>query len=128
MSQTRRSLLAAGATLATLGSAATAKAQSTVKVRIPAAEAVFKPAEVTIKVGDTVEWTNRSAVAHTVTCDPAKPKDKSHVNLPAGAATFDSGEIELDGTWKHTFTKPGTYKYCCLLHEDMNMVGTVVVA
>jgi plastocyanin len=104
-----------------------ARAAQTVKVRVPAAKAAFEPAEVRIKVGDTVEWTNRSIVAHTVTCDPAKAKTRTNVNLPAGAEAFDSGALEQDQTFTHLFPVAGTYKYVCLEHEAMGMVATVVV-
>ena len=121
----RRGVLAAGVAL-TAVQASSARAAQTVKVRIPAAETAYRPAEVTVKVGDTIEWENRSIVIHTVTCDPAKVKNKANVNLPAGAAAFDSGEMQQDQRFTHTFTVPGTYKYFCTGHEDMGMVATVV--
>jgi plastocyanin len=128
MNTDRRTVLLAGAAASLgLAAASTASAAETVKVRIPAAETAFKPEEVTIKVGDTVQWTNRSVVSHTVTCDPAKARDKSHVALPAGAAAFDSGELKQDTPWSQTFTVPGTYKYFCIEHEMMPMVATVIV-
>ena len=122
----RRSLLTATAAFGALAAAPVRAAQTT-KVRIPAARTAFEPKEVTVKVGDTVEWTNRSVVMHTVTCDPAKPKDKANVALPVGAQPFDSGEMGEDAVFKHTFSAPGTYKYLCIEHESMGMVGTVVV-
>lgn len=123
----RRHILAAGAAFATFGAASGVRAAETVKVRIPAARTAFEPAEVTIKVGDTVQWTNRSIVAHTVTCDPAKAKSKDSTSLPAGAAPFHSGDLAQGTPWLHTFTAPGVYKYFCHHHEDMMMVGTVTV-
>jgi plastocyanin len=42
-------------------------------------------------------------------------------------APFDSGNIEEDGSFSHTFTVKGTYKYVCVMHEAMGMVGTVIV-
>jgi plastocyanin len=121
----RRRLLTA--TVAFSAFAASARAAQTVRVRIPAARTAFEPKEVTIKVGDTVEWTNRSVVMHTVTCDPAKPKDKTNVALPTDAQPFDSGEMGEDAVFKHTFKSPGTYKYLCVEHESMGMVGAVIV-
>lgn len=127
MQLNRRALMTTALGLAGLAAAAPAKAAQTVKVRIPAARTAFEPAEVKIKVGDTVEWSNRGAVIHTVTFDPAKAKDKSHVQLPAGVQPFGSGEIGEDGTYSHTFTAKGTYKYVCVEHEAMGMVGSVIV-
>jgi plastocyanin len=89
---------------------------------------LFSPATVNVKVGDTVKWTNPGIITHTVTFDPAAAVDKAHVALPEGVAPFDSGNLEQDATFSHTFTVKGTYKYVCKLHEAMGMVGTVVVA
>jgi len=91
-------------------------------------KAIFSPATVNVKVGDTVKWTNPGIITHTVTCDPAAAVDKANEVLPEGVAPFDSGNMEQDGTYSHTFTTKGTYKYFCKLHEAMGMVGTVVVS
>jgi len=89
---------------------------------------VFVPATVNIKAGDTVKWTNPYNITHTVTFDPAQAQTASDVSLPAGVAPFGSGDIEEEGTFSHTFTAKGTYKYVCKYHEAMGMVGTVVVS
>lgn len=88
---------------------------------------LFVPASVTIKAGDTVKWTNPYNITHTVTFDPAQAQTASDVSLPAGVAPFGSGDIEEEGTFSHTFTEKGTYKYVCKYHEAMGMVGTVIV-
>jgi plastocyanin len=88
---------------------------------------VFVPASVTIKAGDTVKWTNPYNITHTVTFDPAQAQTASDVSLPAGVAPFGSADIEEEGTFSHTFTEKGTYKYVCKYHEAMGMVGTVIV-
>ena len=89
---------------------------------------VFVPASVNIKVGDTVKWTNPGIITHTVTFDPAQAATAANVALPAGVAPFDSGSMEEEATFSHTFTVKGTYKYVCKMHEAMGMVGTVVVS
>jgi len=99
----------------------------TVEVSMGRAKMVFLPAAVTIKVGDTVNWTNPAVVLHSVTFDPAKATKPGNVVLPAGVAPFDSGEMAQDATFSHTFTAKGTYKYICTMHEAMGMVGTVTV-
>lgn len=126
MNLDRRTMLLASAALA-LCPAAVRAAAAVVKVDIPDDKSTFEPAEVRIKVGDTVEWTNHALIEHTVTCDPAKAKSPKSVLLPAGAAKFDSGEFGTDQTWRHIFTAPGRYRYFCILHEDMGMIGEVVV-
>ena len=87
----------------------------------------FQPESVTVSAGDTVEWRNTSGVAHTVTADPQKAADPSHVHLPEGAQTFDSGIMQPGGTFQHTFTVPGRYQYVCLPHEAAGMIGEVIV-
>lgn len=87
----------------------------------------FTPDTVTISVGQTVEWDNTGLVHHTVTADPSKAADPQHVQLPAGAEPFDSGNLSPGQTFRHTFTVPGTYRYVCLPHEKMGMVGEVIV-
>ncbi len=87
----------------------------------------FDPKEVTIPVGGTVEWKNTAFFAHTVTFDPAKADDPSHVQLPPGVAPFDSGKLGGGKSWSHTFTVPGRYQYVCLPHEEHGMIGVVNV-
>lgn len=113
-----------------LTAAAPALAQGkTVDVSIKnSPKGVFVPATVNVSVGDTVTWTNPGVITHTVTFDPAKAMTPSDVVLPGGAAPFDSGDMEEDATFSHTFTAKGTYKYVCKYHEMMGMVGTVVVS
>ena len=88
----------------------------------------FNPDTVTIKAGDTVKWTNPHNISHTVTFDPSKAAAKENAVLPAGVEPFDSGPVEEEGTFSHTFTAKGTYKYVCVYHEAMGMVGTVIVS
>lgn len=70
----------------------------------------FSPASVTVKVGQTVTWTNNDSVAHTVTSDDG---------------SFDSGQLSPGATFKHTFDKAGQYSYHCSVHPDMT--GSVTV-
>jgi plastocyanin len=91
-------------------------------------KALFLPATVNIAVGDTVKWTNPGVITHTVTFDPSKAATASNVALPAGVEPFGSENMEEEATFSHTFTVKGTYKYICVMHESMGMVGTVVVS
>jgi plastocyanin len=63
-----------------------------------------------VEVGTTVEWRNRDPLAHTVTAD---------------SGAFDSGNLEPEARWSHTFTTPGTFSYHCTPHPHMK--ATVVV-
>ena len=89
---------------------------------------LFVPAVVTIKAGDTVHWSNSFSTTHSVTFDPSMATTPGNVALPEGVVPFDSGNIEEDGNYSHTFTVKGTYKYVCKYHEAMGMVGTVIVS
>jgi plastocyanin len=70
----------------------------------------FKPPTVTIHAGETVLFVNDDGDAHTVSAT-----DKS----------FDSGGLDTNERWRHTFAKAGTYSYFCELHPYMK--GTIVV-
>lgn len=63
----------------------------------------FSPAEVTIKAGETVTWTNNDGVAHTVT-----------------GADFDSGSLAPGKTFSHTFPTAGSFDYKCTIHPSMS--------
>jgi plastocyanin len=67
----------------------------------------FDPDELTIEKGQTVTWEWKESVLHNVTGDGFK------------------SENESDGTFTHTFTKPGTYDYQCTLHSGMKGKVTV---
>ncbi|MGK8553576.1 cupredoxin domain-containing protein [Nocardia gipuzkoensis] len=96
---------------------ATTTAQQTGE-RKPAAATVavddmkFSPAEVTVKVGDTVTWKFDDKVPHSVQGIGDKAMG---INSPI----LDKGE------WSYTFTNPGTYRYLCSLHPEMR--GSVTV-
>jgi plastocyanin len=64
---------------------------------------------------------------HTVTADPKRAKDPKHVELPTGAAPFDSGDIKAGASWQYTFDTPGRYTYVCVPHENLGMIGHVTV-
>lgn len=87
----------------------------------------FAPSQLTIRVGDTVQWVNRDDEAHTVTDDPSKARVSSHARLPLGATAWDSGDIPAGRTFTKTFTVPGQYVYFCKPHEMHGMIGVINV-
>ena len=87
----------------------------------------FEPSEITVSVGDRVEWRNVGNIAHTVTTDPSKVADPDGVGVPSGVEPWDSGLLGADATFSRRFRKAGTYRYVCIPHEGARMVGTVVV-
>jgi plastocyanin len=112
--------------LFTIGAASLAHA-ATVEVKMGDEPAVYEPATVTIKVGDTVTWTNTGKTLHSVTLVPEDAQNPASVSEPKGAATFDSGFMPPGAAFSYKFTIPGTYKYFCVPHEKAGMVGAVVV-
>jgi len=87
----------------------------------------FAPRQVTVHVGETVEWRNLSPFPHTVTDDPAAAGQKDDATLPRGAAAFGSGTMQSGETWRMAFAAPGTYRYFCRLHEGIGMIGEITV-
>jgi plastocyanin len=87
----------------------------------------FDPQEITVSVGDGVEWRNVGNIAHTVTTDPSKVADPGGVSVPDGVEPWDSGLLAGGETFMRTFKRPGTYEYVCIPHEGARMVGTVIV-
>jgi plastocyanin len=63
----------------------------------------FAPAELKVKVGDTVTWTNHDDIPHTV----------------VSAGKFRSKAMDTDNSFSFTFTAAGDYKYFCSLHPHM---------
>jgi plastocyanin len=78
-------------------------------VEITIDELVYAPAEVSAKVGDTIEWVNKDALAHTAT---AKNNDWDVMIGPNKTARL-------------VLTKPGEVDYYCKFHP--NMKGHVTV-
>ena len=77
---------------------------------VPGASEVFiqgfaySPSSITVAANTTVTWTNKDAVAHTVT---------------SNSGLFDSGLISANGTFSFKFTAAGTYPYHCTPHPTM---------
>jgi copper-containing nitrite reductase len=87
----------------------------------------FIPATITINAGEQVVWKNTSTYYHNVVDDPERAINRVNVSFPPGATAFGSALLQPGGTFYHTFDKPGTYHYVCLVHETGGMKGTVIV-
>jgi plastocyanin len=87
----------------------------------------YDPAELTIKVGDTVTWVVVGSIPHSATCDPSKTSDPTHAVLPEGAEPWDSGILQEGQEFSHTFDVAGDYTYFCIPHDSMTMLGKVTV-
>lgn len=86
----------------------------------------FDPDTVHIKVGETVRWKNTSLLVHSATGDPSEATIEESASLPDGAQPFNSGLLDPDQTFEHTFKVAGTYNYFCIPHEAM-MRGVIIV-
>ena len=83
------------------------------------APCVFDPAEVTVRVGDTVRWVNTDATFHTVTSS-----DRVEVRRPSGR--FDGVLSAAGEEFTVTFSHPGRFPYYCQPHTEF-MAGAVTV-
>jgi plastocyanin len=69
----------------------------------------FEPTTVTVRVGQTVTWTNQDSAAHTV----------------VGDGGIDSGDLSKGKSYSKTFDTAGTFDYHCSIHPQMT--GQVIV-
>src|SRR5207249_2464202 len=105
--------------LGTVGLKASGTAGPTMAAKEGAAAGVtiqdraFSPAKISIKAGDTVVWTNKDNMDHTVTADDGS----------WGSGTLKNKKGE--NTFSHTFKKAGKFPYACSLHPRMKGVVTV---
>ena len=72
-------------------------------IQITMQDLVFAPADVSAKVGDTIEWINKDVFAHTAT---ARNGDFDVTMPPKKAVTS-------------VLKKPGTVEYYCRYHPNM---------
>lgn len=71
-------------------------------VRVTIEKLVYSPAEISVAVGDVIEWQNKDVMAHTATVDGG-----FDIAIPPGkTATL-------------AVTKDGTFDYYCRFHPNM---------
>ena len=95
--------------LAAITALAPAAKAATVDISIHDFQFGAANAVVSVKVGDTVRWTNDDGDAHTVTGGANRVADGS----------FDAGNLDPGQVFSHTFTAPGTFPYFCGYHVGM---------
>jgi plastocyanin len=88
----------------------TNKTASTSGAEVSMANFKFSPAELTVKVGTKVTWTNTDSAGHTVT---------------ASDGSWDSGNLSQGQSFSMVFNKVGTVDYKCTFHPGM--VGKIIV-
>lgn len=80
-------------------------------VRVSMKDIAFHAQDVTVKLGQTVTWTDREPVIHNVTAD--------------SGASFKSDNFGQGKSFSYKPTKPGLIRYECTIHPGM--VGTLTV-
>ncbi|HEV2583260.1 MAG TPA: cupredoxin family copper-binding protein [Ktedonobacteraceae bacterium] len=71
----------------------------------------YQYANMQVKVGTTVTWTNHDSAPHSVTFKNGMK---------------DSGLLYQGQSFSYTFNTPGTYQYYCTIHPYMGATVTVV--
>ncbi|HSL77036.1 MAG TPA: cupredoxin family copper-binding protein [Candidatus Limnocylindrales bacterium] len=104
----RRRLVAAGGALALVIGVGAGSVQAADR-DVAISGFSFSPRTVTVKVGDSVTWTNSDAQTHTAT---------------SGSA-WNTGDIGNGESKSITMDRAGTFDYICAIHPTMT--GTVVV-
>jgi len=79
---------------------------------------VFVPNNLTIDLGDTVNWVNIGGF-HNV--------NASLSTFPSNPVGFSNSVSSSLWTFSHVFTVSGTYNYQCDPHVSMGMIGTITV-
>ena len=97
------------------GTVVDATGQADVRVTVGAggSNLAFSPVAVHVDSGATVvwEWTGKGG-AH---------------NVVAEDESFNSGEVDVTGTYRYTFEADGIYNYYCVPHKGSGMLGAIVV-
>jgi amicyanin len=71
----------------------------------------FSPADLKIKKGDTVTWTNEDSAPHQIASDTT--------------GKFQGPSISKGQTYSFTFNDTGTFPYHCVIHPMMKATITV---
>ncbi len=82
-------------------------------IAVDIVDRTFVPADITVAVGETVEWLNRDGEGHTVT---------------ASDGSFDSGLMAGGMTFARRFDTPGSVQYACAIHPEMRGSVTITAA
>jgi plastocyanin len=94
-------------------SSAPAKSTAKPDVKVVMKNIQFMPMNITVKKGQTVQWTNNDSVTHNVTKDSGP------------GASFKSPNVNPGSKYQTTFDTPGKVHYLCTIHP--NQTGTITV-
>ena len=76
-------------------------------IRVSLHDLAMSPRMVDAHVGDTITWTNRDIVPHTVTSEKSR---------------WDSGLINADARWSHVVVRGDAGTYMCKFHSGMTAI------
>ncbi len=82
-------------------------------VRVEMKDILFVPEKITARVGQSVRWTNKDDVQHTVKAEKG--------------ASFASKTLSKGDTYEAKLTKTGRIDYVCTIHPSQRGTITVVV-
>ncbi|KAG0337900.1 hypothetical protein BG004_007449 [Podila humilis] len=80
----------------------------------------FEPPNVEINVGDTVRWTNKGGITHTVDegkdCKDIAARALANTQVFSSKSKFPGGAVPPGGVYEHKFETAGEFTYFCLPH------------
>ncbi len=100
----------AGPTETIVSTSSTATPGRSEGTQVTISEYAYEPAEVTIKAGESVTWTNEDSVKH---------------NAASDESAFEGPLLSEGESYTFTFEVPGRYPYHCTPHPYMK--ATVIV-
>lgn len=109
---TSQNQTAAGRNSTSPSSGSTTSASPSASDKVEIRDFAFNPANITVKKGTTVTWTNQDTVAHNVVETDGKAGPNSKL--------LQKGE-----SYSFTFDTVGKFQYFCSVHP--NMIGSVTV-
>jgi plastocyanin len=84
--------------------------------RVSVRDDAFSPKTVDVARNGKVVWSWKGSNDHNV----------KFRRVPSGASKRGS-QTQSSGRFARTFSKSGTYRYVCTIHEDLGMKGTIKV-
>lgn len=88
------------------------------KVTVNVLSMSFSPSNITINLGDTVEWNNNNTGNHNV--------NGTTVTFPSNPESFGNS-LGTNWTYSHKFNTAGSYNYRCDVHFGSGMTGSITV-
>jgi plastocyanin len=87
----------------------------------------FDPIGLYVKPGDTVKWVIKSGGHSATSYTKGNPSYSGPSLIPKKAKPWNSGVLNKPGaSFSYTFKAKGTYKYYCIPHKSLGMVGKIV--